>query len=216
MAMCWKCAGSKQVIVAEFDGSNPKKIDCPECGGKGWIGSPPVVVPEAPPETILPPCDKPPELKTEGKGKGKPEHFFLKSELFEKCLFCEGTQKTTRPAMVDKLKRPDGTTYSGPLPVGSACPCVSSPTPGFSPVGLTVGQVEAYRGRFDILLPLAVRLEQFLTGVCLEIQSANGDHSEDLKRHCADVLSKCGTQVTAVRAAFLRSLRLPVKPEGAD
>lgn len=221
MAICWKCQGNKK--ISRLDGSGDTvEMWCPECNGNGWIGSPPVEVPKAPPETILPPCDKPPELKTEEKekGKGKPNHFFLASELYEKCLFCAGTQKTTRPAMIDGAKRPDGTTYSGPLSTGSPCICVNSPTPGFSPVGLTVGQVERFRAERDALLTQAVRIHD---GIVERDSSAPKADAEFglamILDWLADVLAKCSPgEVKQVRYALSQTERKPrvAKPEGAD
>ena len=69
------------------------------------------------------------------------------AKLYQKCGLCGGTGRTKAPAMVDGH---DG--YSGPLPPGSACPCASSKTPGWSEVGLTTGQVDQLVADRDRLL----------------------------------------------------------------
>ena len=80
-------------------------------------------------------------------------------DLYEPCWLCQGTGKTTAPAMVDGLKRPGKKPYSGPLPVGSPCPgCAGSETPGFAKIGLTTPQVEGIAAHRDKLKGFALAL----------------------------------------------------------
>lgn len=85
---------------------------------------------------------------TPAEPPGKKTHPFLAAKLYEHCPGCNGTRKTTAPMMVDKLKRDDGATYSGPVKIGSACPLCED---GYVETGLTVGQVERVRAQLDVL-----------------------------------------------------------------
>ena len=58
--------------------------------------------------------------------------------LFVKCEACSGIRKTTSAMMVDGLVRADGSRYSGPLPIGSLCPCCKD---GYIEVGVTESQL---------------------------------------------------------------------------
>lgn len=76
----------------------------------------------------------------------------MKNPLYTPCELCHGTLTTRAPAMVDGLPVPGGKPLTGPLPVGSDCPCLLSKTPGYAAVGLTLGQVDAIRDDRDGLL----------------------------------------------------------------
>lgn len=70
----------------------------------------------------------------------------MPTPLFQHCELCGGSTLTRQPMTVNTGH---GTVEK---PAGTDCLCLRSSTPGYSPVGLTVGQVDAIRNDRDGLL----------------------------------------------------------------
>lgn len=184
MATCWKCDGKKKVPASWLTPGATGEVNCPACGGNGWIGSPPVgtspatapaVTVEAKPGRSLPPQGgsgtAPPQnqrkVDVSAPGASARVHNpLLRSPLFELCPLCRGTTATVTGAMVDGYLKPmpDGSTqkYSGPLPAGSKCPCTASARPGYQEIGMTVAQLERLKAERDLLLLAVVTVRHML------------------------------------------------------
>lgn len=68
------------------------------------------------------------------------------SELYTRCELCGGSCRTKSAIMVDSKDD------RGRLPAGSSCPCADSPTPGYSPVGITLEYFESMRLSYEAVL----------------------------------------------------------------
>lgn len=134
---------------------------------------------------------------------------FGKSKLYEQCSGCGGTGKTRTRMMVDGLKiegveRP----YSGPLQPGSKCP-LCSPS-GFVEVGMTTGQLELFRARYDCVLAALSRVAAAV---------AKGEHLNNSEFAClvirewaVEALKKCGTEgLNALRNAEREAPDFPIE-----
>lgn len=196
---CPLCRGYKQIPESFLKtGGSPHLVECPRCKGDGkWYS------PSGPPAPVETPKDQ-----DAGKGKGKPDHFFLKSKLYEKCLGCRGTGKTSTPMMVDGMKIPAGKTlivygapmpgpdvYSGALPVGSGCPLCEN---GYADTGDTVGGIERLKGQRDLLLVSVVTVDEMLSELA-KLSSALAEGCAAICAKLKEAMAVCGE--SAIRNA---------------
>lgn len=234
MAICVRCSGHGYVLASNAAHGGLERAECSACAGTGIAPPVPAAVPVSPP--VSPKPFVPPKTEQEvhdacrgvepvatlakdvptgeqmaeantraARGTGF-KHPMLQAALYEKCPVCKGTRTTAHAAMVDGMPKRDGGTYSGPLPVGSPCPCCDD---GYVEVGLTVAQVERFRAEVESLVACVIGCRSNATAANEPV--AGNPTAEALAavgRLCDGALSRVSqSTVASVRAELERRAR---------